>query len=533
MNYSTIKDRLDTDKQYRRLLFPRAYIFTDAELGSLQEYPFYDDWDRISIGKYRLLVHRPARAYFYADGNAELALVGHAYNPFTGEIDEQEIARGLVSAYSEDMQKFFDKLDELTGVFVVILIHSDKVISVQDCGGQKMLYFGNVNDNVVITSCPQLVADVFNLQPDNNVLRLLQSKGYYRGSGFLPGNLSPYKELKRLGANTLVYYNKGEFRIERFFPRAEVDTLQSEEDKIAAIKQMYRLMSANIDLTVKKWPRVALSLTGGMDSKTALACATEYYKELYIYSFASKESEKLDADAAAEICRTLEIPHHFYHIPDRTEDIKDYDFLQSLIEHNTSHTCKLHQNEKRKYIWMERLDDFDVEIKSDISEIGRAYTTRKYLNVRIPSKLCPRHLTIGQGRYFLEPWQMLFADKAYREFMCETGLTDDLHGYSMHDLSYWEVRMSSWASTSFASQEYMHEITIPYNNRNLMKLFLRFPVEERKCDIPHKRLIQYGNAQLADMEISIKDSYFGKTRMVIETIYYYYATCLNTYRSKL
>jgi hypothetical protein len=63
-----------------------------------------------------------------------------------------------------------------------------------------------VNGNVVISSTPQLVADVFGLTKDPDVEELLRSKGYYRGSGFLPGNLSPYRELKRLGANTLVRY---------------------------------------------------------------------------------------------------------------------------------------------------------------------------------------------------------------------------------------------------------------------------------------------------------------------------------------
>ena len=112
--------------------------------------------------------------------------------------------------------------------------------------------------------------------------------------------------------------------------------------------------------------------------------------------------------------------------------------------------------------------------------------------------------------------------------MEETGLKDDICGYSMHDLSYWEVRMSSWAATSFASQEYIHEITIPYNNRRLLDLFLRFPEEDRLLDGPHRMLMRYGNPEVADLDISVKDSYLGKKRMMIETAYYYYATGLNT-----
>lgn len=123
---------------------------------------------------------------------------------------------------------------------------------------------------------------------------------------------------------------------------------------------------------------------------------------------------------------------------------------------------------------------------------------------------------------------MRFADRAFKAFMEQTGLTGDICGYSMHDLCYWEVRMSSWAATSLCSQEYFHEITIPYNNRRLLELFLRFPEAERLEDGPHKMLMRRGNPEVADLDVSVKDSYLGKKRMLIETAYYYYATGFNT-----
>ena len=108
--------------------------------------------------------------------------------------------------------------------------------------------------------------------------------------------------------------------------------------------------------------------------------------------------------------------------------------------------------------------------------------------------------------------------------MDDTGLTDDIFGYSMHDLAYWEVRMGLWASTSLASQEYIHDITIPYNNRKLLELFLSFPETDRLQDIPHQRLMDIGNPVVRFANPPVKDSYFDKKRMMVETAYYYYAT---------
>ena len=527
-----IRERLDRESKYRSDLFCRGYLITDAKLDDTHGYPFYDAWQCARVGGYTVFVHPEANYYRAEKEGSQALLIGHAYDPETGEIEEEKILEHVLVSAKNGKEELCTAVDSLTGVFVILLVNGKQLWAVQDCGGQKMLYFGKVKDQIVLTSIPQLAGDVFDLQWDDNIKKLLQTKGYYRGSGFLPGNLSPYKEMTRLGANTALVYDGTSFCISRIYPRKERIECTADAEKTAVIEEIYRIFSSNIDLAVKKWPRVGLSLTGGMDSKTTFACAKNHYNELYCYSFQSKPSEKLDAEAAREICNAVGIKHHLYEIPEDPEQIPDYDFLHALIEHNTSHLCKLHPNEIRKYIWLRSKNDFDIELKSDVSEVGRAYTSRKYYKVRLPRVLTPRHLTIGQGRYFIEPWAIRFADRAYAAFMDTTGLKEDIMGYSMHDLAYWEVRTSAWAATSLASQEFIHEITIPYNNRRLMDLFLRFPKEDRERDLPHKMLMKRGNPMVAELDIAVKDSYFGKKRMILETAYYYFATQMNTQRAK-
>ena len=524
-NYSSeIKTRLDIEEKYRDRLFTGAYLLSDKVIPKQNDYPFYNQWKLSTFNQYQLITHPLLNVYQKSINDYSIFLVGHAYNPFSDEIDEEIIADELLGCYAKNRELFFDKLDELTGVFVIIIISSQEVFAVQDPGGQRLLYFGKVNNSLIVTSVPQLIEDLYGIHRDEDVLRLLSSKGYYRGSGFLPGNKSPYRELKRLGPNTYLRINNRAFQINRFFPRNDRVELQSETDKESVINRMHDIFSKNIELSLKKWKKVGLSLTGGMDSKTTFANAKPCYSQLYVFSYISKESERIDAEAAKRICDSVNVEHHLYNIPEQSDRIEDYEFLQKIIEHNTSYTCKLHPNEKRKYIWLQRCNDFDVEMKSDISEIGRAYTNRKFYKVKMPRKLRPRHLTIGQARYFLEPWCMKYADNSYQEFMDDTGLTDDIFGYSMHDLAYWEVRMGLWASTSLASQEYIHDITIPYNNRKLLELFLSFPETDRLQDIPHQRLMDIGNPVVRFANPPFKDSYFDKKRMMVETAYYYYAT---------
>ena len=525
---TAIKERLDREEALRPHLFCRGYLVTDEPPECLDAYPFYGTWTQTGAGGYTILTHPEATVYSRVREERSAVLIGHAYDPIGGELREEAIMDRLLDAVREGRQALLEAVNDLTGVFVLLLFSKDGLLAVQDPGGQKMLYYGKIGGRTVLTSIPQLAADVFDLQWDRDIVRLCGSKGYYRGSGFLPGGLSPYRELTRLGANSCLLSDASGFRTVRFYPDRERRELESEEEKQAAIEEMYRILSGNIALAIQKWPRAGLSLTGGTDSQTAFACAKPYYGSFFCYSFESKESEKQDADAAEKICAAAGVEHHRYLIPEDPDEIGDYAFLHQIIEHNTSHICKLHPNEIRKYIWLRRQNDFDVEIKSDMSEVGRAYLSRKYEKVRLPRTLAPRHMTILQGRYFMEPWAMRYADNAYEAFMKQTDLTEDINGYSMHDLTYWEVRMSGWAATSLASQEYFHEITIPYNNRRLLDLFLRFPEADRLRDEPHHRLMRRGNPVVADLGCSVKDSYLDKRRMLLETAYYYYATRGNT-----
>ncbi len=337
-----IRERLDREDKYRPNLFCRGYLITDAKVDNTQDYPFYGLWQRVAFGEYVVLAHPDTTVFTCEKNRRQVLLIGHAYNPKTGEIREDKILEQVLDADTRGEEERNTAVDALTGIFVIIIRNGRQLWAVQDCGGQKMLYFGNVGEHVVLTSIPQLAGDVFDLQWDKDVERLRKTKGYHRGSGFLPGNLSPYKELTRLGANTALTLDDSGFYLSRIYPRKARAEFSSMEEKTEAIEEIYRLFSRNIELATQKWPRAGLSLTGGVDSRATFACANGHYRDIYVFSFQSKPSEKLDADAARMICETIGVKHNLYEIPEDPEEIPDYEFLHAIIDHNTSHLCKLH-----------------------------------------------------------------------------------------------------------------------------------------------------------------------------------------------
>ena len=198
---SEIKGFLDSKKQYQECLFKRGYLITENKIDKLEEYPFYNNWNEEKIGKWNLYIHNDQHIYIVSDGDITASLIGHAYNPFTKQCDENEILKESIEEYKKSPDLFFEKISELTGIHVICIFDekNDSVIMVQDCCGMQSCFYGKVNEQVYITDYPQLVADICNLNMDTFVEKLISSKCYHIGNRHLPGNLSPYKELKRLG----------------------------------------------------------------------------------------------------------------------------------------------------------------------------------------------------------------------------------------------------------------------------------------------------------------------------------------------
>ena len=232
-----IKAQLDISPEYRDLLFRRGYLFTNQPIENTDKYPFYDLWSQKTLGNYYLYVQQSQTVYTATEGDVHTAIIGHAYNPFDMKCDENELCADLILAYKNGIEAYFDKVSEFTGIFAIILIDGNRVVACQDACSLTGCYFGKVNDNMYITEHPQLVADICNLKINPKVEKLVSSKCYNIGNRHLPGNITPYDELKRLGANTYADYD-GQFEIKRFYPTKPHLEFVTDEEKAENIKKL-------------------------------------------------------------------------------------------------------------------------------------------------------------------------------------------------------------------------------------------------------------------------------------------------------
>ena len=204
-------------------------------------------------------------------------------------------------------------------------------------------------------------------------------------------------------------------------------------------------------------------------------------------------------------------------------DIEDFEFLKKLLEHNTNHIKNFANHEVRKYIYLYRLNGYDIELKSWASEVARVFFERKY-DLKMPKVLSERHLSIFQTRYFMHPFLLKKSDRIYKEFMKKTDLKESKFNFEHTDLCYWEVRMGAWGTSVTSSQNLYHLITMPMNNRKLLEIFLSFPHELRKSDQVHKWVMEYANIKVVEAEEEVKNLYFHSYRILMEKAYYLYRT---------
>lgn len=353
---------------------------------------------------------------------------------------------------------------------------------------------------------------------DAMVEKLVTSKCYNIGNRHLPGNLSPYKEIKRLGANTYLIYDK-KFSIKRFYPVRPHAEFVSDEDKDAHVKRIGDLIHQGIECCSKKWERCAISLSGGTDSKTTLACANGLYDKFSYFSFHSKPQELVDAKGAKKICENLGLEHTLYTIPEDNSVFKNYDFVKKILQHNTNYFVNLADNEIRKFIYLHDLDVYDIELKSWASEVTRVFFERKY-KINIPKTLYERHGSIFQTRYFGHPRLLKWSDQQYYKFLREIGLERPIYNYEHPDLFYWEIRMGCWGVSVVSAQQLYHRVSMPMNNRKILELFLCFPHDERKADLIHKKIMRYKNQKVVEADVEIPNLYFHGYRIMMEKIFF-------------
>lgn len=512
-----IKTLIMNKPETAKYLFVRGFLLTDKNNIDLSKFPFYGNWKKTEIAEgYYAYTHFQQNVYSVNIDNKVFFLFGHAYNPFTMEIDENAILQRIGEAYgTEDYQ---DRIDEITGVFVLGSIFEGEVRFLVDPSGMQSACYSTIDNKFYMSSHPQLIGDLCNLKKGELVKELINYRWYYRVMGpYLPGDMTAFDCVKRIVPNIEYSYKEHKISHSRFYPLRDLAEVKNEEEYNEVITQAADILKNGMKLVSEKWNKPYISLTGGIDSNTTFAAANGVYDKFKAFSYISAEKETIDADAAKKIADRFNVEHILFNIPQSTESLNNFEEIKAIIDHNNGYIARGNDNEYRKRAYLIENLDCDVEVKSWVSETIRAYWYKHYGRTTMP-KLSPKLFRNLYKIFLLNRSLAHKVDKVFKQYIEDFEYKKIPSQYPPADMHYNEVTWGSWGGLNISEMKIYSDITFIYNNRKFLDILFKVPLEKRISDQHHLDMKKYLNKELFDMGIRIINMKETRTRAFLLNI---------------
>ena len=498
-----IKEILEQNADLQQFLFIRGFLATNRNDIDINHFPFYGNWEVVKLQNLFIYKHNQAGFHFYEEGNKACFLFGHAYNPFTMEIDETKILKRIFPYIGQE--DIYEYIDELTGVFVLGTIDDGKISFLVDPSGMQSACYCIDKNDFYISSHPQLIADICVYEMSDFAKELISYKWYPRVMGpYLPADMTPFEQVKRIVPNIEYLYNKRDKKIShhRFYPLRDLKECATQEEYETVITNAADILRKNMGLVIKKWENPWLSLTGGIDSNTTFAAANGWYDKIKTFSYCSAEKESIDCEAAKNISARFDVPWTLYNIPNDNQEIDRFNEKKEIIRHNNGYIGLEKDNELRKRMILQEQCLADVEIKSWVSETIRAYWYKHYGRKKMP-KLSPK-LYRNLYKIFIANRGLAHKiDKVFAKYIEDFEYAKIPAQYPSADMHYNEVTWGSWGGMNISEMKYCFDITFIYNNRKFLDLLFKVPLERRISDQHHLDMKKYLNKELFDMNIRV------------------------------
>lgn len=502
MEVKEFKTMLDQKTHLQTALFCRGFLITEEKIENTEEFPFYGNWKTEEHCGYYFMAHKDTGMHILEDkkGNC-FFIMGHAYDPYTMDYEEEKILTHMAEA--KNQEEYMDRVNDLTGVFVLGSVRNGKLFYLVDPSGMQSACYGIIAGKVYVSSHPQLIGDICGLEMDEFVKELISYKWYGRVMGpYLPADLTPFSDVKRIVPSIKYLYKDGSVQHKRFWPLESCTIAENEEDYTKVIEEASDILHKNMELVSKKWSRPWISLTGGIDSNTTFAAANGSYDKFETFSYISAEKEVPDAAAAKRIAEHFGLKHHELHIPDDSSELEDFEEIREILRHNNGYIAELYDNEARKRCYLYQNTECDVEVKSWVSETIRAYWYKHYGRKSFP-KLSPKLFRNLYKIFLLNRPLAHKIDRIFADYIKEYEYKKISKSYPIADIHYNEVTWGSWGGLNISEMKFMYDITFIYNNRRFLDLLFRAPLEKRISDQHHLDMKRCLNEELADMNIRV------------------------------
>lgn len=392
-----------------------------------------------------------------------------------------------------------DYLYDLAGRYALFLLDSQNQHVYQDAHGMRSIYY--MNTEPIVASHESLIAPIAGNKENDSVLGNFWLALKWRQTS--------YSGVMALLPNHRLNADLG--TTERFFPfRENPFTSESFEKKISMIE---RLWQEQIRLLAKKYD-IAISLTGGLDSRVSLSMSRAHWDEIsaFTYTVSGKpksawaQSLAKDETLVQQILKVVDVPHEFLYLKD---EYRLTDEENKIADKNSagSHGRWLIKAYREQVVGKNT-----IHLRANLHETARNYF-HQYRNTRNPIAGLQRLLSVAavQKDPSLKP-KLEQVKKAFNLEIQAAGLSSLPKSYEPLDMYYWEARQARWFSEVFNETDAAFDTYIPFNHRRIIDLALSFSADQRKEGFLFKELINRNSPILNFFGINETQNLYEKNR---------------------
>jgi hypothetical protein len=334
-------------------------------------------------------------------------------------------------------------LYKLGGIYVLLRCDRDTVHVYTDPAGMMGVYYGQGR----AASTPSLLP---NLKRNERVDREYSFRG---SDDWYPGSLCPFHNVKALLANHCLDVTTG--RIKRFWPTDRPRAISFERGIDSACVLLQGMMTGVCQLG-----SVAVSLTGGRDSRVNLAAARRLVDRLKFFTIRGKSTTGCDFEYPKRLAESFGLSHHFVDVtppPAR------------LLEHYDEIAAGMSLGGRRDIIgacWQLAGESY-IHVNGNLGALTKGFYW--------PSK-CPHDVKLGTFlREFVSRSPLL--RQAFDEWYVTV---PDLPATMVYNLLYLEQRGGRWMGIGETAANLFYESFSPFCSRELFDVICGMPVEYQR-----------------------------------------------------
>ena len=465
------------ESDFERFLYARGYLLT-----SFPATPPKPDWRSVSFCGLHL-AYDPANRFASATAkppwrvgpaaSVTVAILGSVLDTDIWSDDADRLARNAAVALLRSETALLEMVDAWAGRFLLIFESRGKVRILTDACAMRSAYY-SFSRGFVIASHVRLAAKAVGAGPSELMRQAHKDPRWQFGEGRFPGHATPFEEVWVLTPNTLI--EVAEERVRRFFPREPLAEISAEDAAEAVAPILRRTVSE-----ICAHNSVAVSLTGGLDSRVTLAAARERASEVEFFTYVHPRQEQHRADGALarEMAGALGLRHRLLDLGGEKGPAWEA-FKRALTR--SVHTKHLPD---AAFAYYKAFAGTDVHLRSNLGEIGRRYY-RKH-RVIVNKNMSARTMAdIFKPKPMSDNPSVLALFRRYYETVEFRGIRN----YDPYDMLYWEHRMSSWHTPIVLQADSAFETLIVFNNRRVLVPLLGVPLPDRRTSKAFKRTIE-------------------------------------------